>query len=886
MPPAPDASPAPAEARPRHRAAILRLLLIAMLAPTVFLGPLLLGGKRLLPHLPVTQPPLSLEHPETAAEAERDIRYGPADRVFPTLSDQVVAREEWRDLSLPTWAPNLGLGAPLFANSIAGLAYPPNWLALVAPPDVAAAPLAWLTLVLAGLGMGLFLRRLGLSSWGVAAGVLGVQCGGWGLANVVYFMKVDAIVWLPWCLWAVEGIARGARRSSLALTLCIGLSFLAGFPPIAVFSLAATGAYALLRFSALGGRMLGLDAGERVDGADAAFVRLAARALGAALLGLAIGAWQLLPTIEASAQSVRQSKGPAQIADEALPASTLAGVLVPDLVAGPGERPLGAGGPAMAWWLAPFAEREKARNANVLEWNTYAGIALVLLAVGALFGATRRAVVPALALVGCYAFAQNWFGVGAVLYRVPGLGAGAPNRVLAVAWMLWAWLAALGVEALVGGAVAASRQRARIAVLVACLLGGAAAGFAAWRIDAQADAVALQDELFERYQALPEPPTRAVVESFVPREAAERALVRVEGSLARASGLALALGAAAAVFLLRRRGRALAPVGAGLVLAVVLVDGAWTAARHLPRQDPRGLATFPESEALEAVRAAAGDGRVVRLVPDAAAAGSLDAATGALVRGVERLGRPNLLQVYGIADLTPWTVFTPRGLVELVGGTAPGAGDGLDPAARFRSGIAGLSTTASLDHPLLDLLRVSCVLTEAPLEHPSLELAWSRPGFCVYRRAGALPVAAVVGSAVETPSDEVARGMLVSGAFDARTSALLAPGLPARPPVPGAEGATIDGVSRPSRSRLDLSIRGSKGGLLVMHEQFVPGWKATINGVDADVLRVDHVYRGLWLPEGDLVVRTKYEPWSLRAGFALALLSLASSLWLAFRRGV
>jgi 2-polyprenyl-6-methoxyphenol hydroxylase-like FAD-dependent oxidoreductase len=64
---------------------------------------------------------------------------------------------------------------------------PPNWLACVLSPDVAAGPLAWLSLALAGLGMGLFLRRLGLSGWAVAAGVVGVQAGGFGLENVFYF---------------------------------------------------------------------------------------------------------------------------------------------------------------------------------------------------------------------------------------------------------------------------------------------------------------------------------------------------------------------------------------------------------------------------------------------------------------------------------------------------------------------------------------------------------------------------------------------------------------------------------------------------------------------------------------------------------------------------
>jgi hypothetical protein len=883
MPDAPDDEEPRASALDagRRGSRLARLCWLALLAPTLFLGPTIVSGARLLPHLPVILQPLAGEHPAAAAEAQSRVRYGPADRVFPALSDQIVARAELKSLDLPTWEPNLGLGVPLFASSIAGLGYPPNWLACVLPPDVAAGPLAWLSLALAGLGMGLFLRRLGLSGWAVAAGIVGVQAGGFGLANVVYFMKVDAIVWLPWCLWAVEGLARGMRRSGLALALFVGLSFLAGFPPIAVFGLCATCIYAGLRFSALGGRLLGLGAEHAVDSAGAAFVRLGARALGAVALGLGIAAWQLLPTIEASGQSLRQAKSAAEIAGEALPVATLAGVVVPDLVAAPDEAPSGASGTPMAWWLTPVAEREKAANANVLEWNTYAGVALVLLAVAALAGAPRRARVPALGLAACYAFAQDWLGAGALLYRLPGLGAGSPNRVLAVAWVLWPWLAAVGVEALVGGARGTFPRRARAALVAAAVAFALGAGALALALDPAADAPRMQQALLERYAALPEPPTPAVVESYVPRAAAERAIARVGSSLERAALVGLVAGAGGLVLLVlaprRRFGVAL---GGALALAAVAGDGAWTAARHLPAQRPGALALFPPSEAIEAVRAAAGDGRVVRLVPEAAG-GDAEALRG----GVEALARPNLLQVYRIADLTPWTVFTPHGLVELVGESAHGARDGLDPDARWRSGIAGLTRVAQLDAPLLDLLRVTCVLTEAPVEHPSLALAFERPGFLVYRRRGALPLARIVAEAVATPSDAVARGLLVSGAFDARRQALLAPGLTPEPPAPGAEDAAIERVSRPSKNRLDLVVRGSQGGLLVMHEQWFPGWKATINGIDADIVRVDHVYRGLWLPAGDLLIRTKYEPWSLRLGFALMALCLSAAVGLGVRRG-
>ena len=849
-----DGPDGPAPRAPR------RVLALALLAPTLFLAGALLPGARFLPHLPVILEPLASEHPEEAARARAEVSYGPADRIFPTLSDQLAARAELAHGDLPTWEPALGLGAPLFANSIAGLGYPPNWLGLLAPPERAAGPLAWLTLALAGLGMGLFLRRVGLSAGAVALGVIGLQAGGFGLVNLHYSMKVDAALWLPFSLWAVEGVARGVRRSALWLTAFTALSLLAGFPPIALFSLGAAGVYAVVRLAG-GARLLGA---EPLDPGSVAGPRLIARALVALALGVGAGAWQLLPMFEASGQSMRAADASDELTEQALPLATLLGVVVPDVAGAPSAlQP--AGGLPLAWWLTPAAGWQKAVDANAVEWHLYAGLALVLLALAAVAAEPKRALVPALALLFCYAFAQGWPGAR-LFYRLPGLGAGAPNRVLAVAWVLWPWLAALGAEA-----VLAARPRARAALALGAAVAALLAGAGVLWLEPERFAPWLQGALLERYAGLPDPPTAAVIAEQVPLEAAVAAGAHLERALERSALIALATAAAGALFLVRRAPRGLA---AALLLATALADGLWTARHELRSQHPRDLSLFPPSEAIEAVSAAAGDGRVVRLDPSASH-----------VEDVERLARPNMLEVYGISDLTPWTVFTPRGLVELVGESDRGARDGLDPAAHFRSGIAGITRPELLGAPLLDLLRVTCVLAREPVEHASLELAFERPGFHVYRRRGALPPARIVPEGVAVASDEIARRLLVTGAVDPARQALLAPGVAARAPAPGAGEAVIEGPFRPAKNRLDLRVRGSRGGLLVMHEQWFPGWKATINGADAEVLRVDHVYRGLWLPAGELDIRTRYAPASLRTGFVLLLLCLGTAAWLGLRRG-
>ena len=80
-------------------------------------------------------------------------------------------------------------------------------------------------------------------------------------------------------------------------------------------------------------------------------------------------------------------------------------------------------------------------------------------------------------------------------------------------------------------------------------------------------------------------------------------------------------------------------------------------------------------------------------------------------------------------------------------------------------------------------------------------------------------------------------------------------------------------VARRGSGRIDVQVQGSPGGWLVFAEAWSPGWKATVNGRDADVVRVNHLERAVRVPAGDVLVRTKYEPGALRLGGALSVLA-------------
>lgn len=880
-----------------------RTLLLLLLLPVALVGPALLPGRRFLPQAPVGLQPLARDWPEQAARASRDLNYVTADRLFPVLTDQRAIREQVLSGVLPTWAPELGMGLPLFGGTIAGPAYPPNWLALAIEPDRAAGPLAIVTLVLAGLGLWLFLRRLGLPPPACLVGALALEAGGWGIANLHYFMKVAAALWLPWSLWGVEGVLAGRRRAPLALALAVGLSFLAGFPPIALFSLAATALWAVFRLATRVTQVPPVDGGRG---------RAALRVALSLALGVGIGAWQLLPMAEASRQSLRTGRAVAEMRQQSLPPATALGHVVPDLFGAPDE-PVFAGHLPVAWWLTGAGDTDRAMLANPLEWSTYAGAATVLLALVGLVARPRRAAAPAVGILLALGFAQGW-PVLRWLYALPGLQLGAPGRVLAVSWVLWPWLAALGVEALL-----ARRPRA----LGTALTGSfalAAVAFCAWTaLEPERWAAQLERTLAARH-AIPVEDVRDYVSPADALAAGERlaaalaqlcawsgallvaflsvlflgrdraafaagpagwklafALLLVAAlaagpELVPLEGLpphALVLGGAviAAVLLAwRPRSRPGAPAELAVWLPaalVVLVEGLIASPPHLAPRELGDLPLFPASPEIAAVAEAAGDGRVLRYD---------DSLSG--VAQVMALARPNLLHGYGVADLTPYVVFTPRYPVELL--------EAVDPESRYRSGASRLSDVALAGSPVLDLARVTCLLSTVPLRHERLEPVLEEPGFCVYRRTGALPPARLVPVARVAADDADAIAELAAGEVDLARETLLAPGTELPSIAEDTGGGTVE-VFRPAPHRVDARVDGTGGGWLVFHDTWAPGWKATVDGRDADVVRADHACRAVHVPAGARVVRTWYEPWSLRIGFSLTLLSLALAAWLTRR---
>jgi hypothetical protein len=107
-----------------------------------------------------------------------------------------------------------------------------------------------------------------------------------------------------------------------------------------------------------------------------------------------------------------------------------------------------------------------------------------------------------------------------------------------------------------------------------------------------------------------------------------------------------------------------------------------------------------------------------------------------------------------------------------------------------------------------------------------------------------------------SPADSAAPG-------DSASAAAAAPAPTAPPAAPQAD---IVAVSR-TFNRHVYKVKAPESGLLVFSELWFPWWKATVDGKDAESLRIDFALRGVHIPAGDHEVVYAYRSGWLRTGF-------------------
>jgi hypothetical protein len=178
-----------------------------------------------------------------------------------------------------------------------------------------------------------------------------------------------------------------------------------------------------------------------------------------------------------------------------------------------------------------------------------------------------------------------------------------------------------------------------------------------------------------------------------------------------------------------------------------------------------------------------------------------------------------------------------------------------------------------------DLLNVKYVMTHATA--PVLEgcdFISSAEGVSVYENKNALPRSFFAERVILSENSADTIEMMHSDAFDPRTTAVVEIG---KSPVPATYGIPATAtITEDKRNRVAIETNGANEGVLVLSDNYYPGWKAFVDGEPTEIFQANCTMRAVAVPSGRHLVSFVFMPATLRASayvsFAAAVLTLIS----------
>ncbi len=208
--------------------------------------------------------------------------------------------------------------------------------------------------------------------------------------------------------------------------------------------------------------------------------------------------------------------------------------------------------------------------------------------------------------------------------------------------------------------------------------------------------------------------------------------------------------------------------------------------------------------------------------------------------------------------------------------------------------------------PFFDALNVRYVMT-----YENTPLAGYKPiataeGVSIYENPNALPRAFFANRVIEVSTPDESLSAMRDPIFDPHTDVVvetMSQGLDGgeqerdgnRPET--GSGSRFQGgmipsltpvISEDKRNRVVIETENQSDGVLVLSDNYYPGWQATIDGTPVEILRANHTMRAVRVPAGRHVVSFVFAPTSLTrsayASIAAAALLLAAFVLSLFKR--
>jgi len=205
--------------------------------------------------------------------------------------------------------------------------------------------------------------------------------------------------------------------------------------------------------------------------------------------------------------------------------------------------------------------------------------------------------------------------------------------------------------------------------------------------------------------------------------------------------------------------------------------------------------------------------------------------------------------------------------------------------------LLGLAIPADQINKLLDPARKSFRIVKYFAAVPKPELAGppatfdemtavlTEEGPCaLYEFAGALPRAKLYTDWQVSADDNETLKQLASPAFDPAQKVLVASRLPAPAAANAKESAGAVDFTSYAPKRIGLSAKAAAPSVLLLNDRFDPGWKVTVDGKPAELLRCNYIMQGVRVPPGEHQIEFQFA--APVTAFVISLLGLALGSWL------
>lgn len=420
------------------------------LLPLVFFWEVTLGTKTLLPADNLYQ-----YAPWSAYRAELGVPDVPHNAL---VSDLVLENYQWKLFirqamsqgELPLWNPYIFGGVPFFAAGQHSALYPFSAIYYALPLDKA---YGWFTvsqLWLAGALMYLFMRGLGVRRAGALAAGVAYQFSAFYVASVVFQMVIAAAAWLPFLLLMCEFVIIRRQLFGKATVLPwialgavgLGMCILAGHVEFVYYSLLVMGGWSAWRMIAHIRR-------ERPTW----FIQTAFGLLSLVVIGLGLGAVQLVPLFELASRNFRDGSASFEtVRGYGYPARHVLAFAMPNFYGSPAEHDYfdvfsGAMQP-FGWTRADGSKVTDTFwevNKNYVEGACYVGLLTLALAGVGLSGLRHK---PYRLLLGALAGLCLTFIFGTLTYALLYYGLPGVNQLHSP--FRWIWPFTLAIAALAG----------------------------------------------------------------------------------------------------------------------------------------------------------------------------------------------------------------------------------------------------------------------------------------------------------------------------------------------------------------------------------------------------------------------------------------------------